>query len=250
MKKLVLLLLVSLLFFTSAPSYAADITVGASTWYSWWDFQPKDSPDKFEYDPAFLYGPVIAVKLNDNFALNAVFLYGEFDGDYKVDFGGTTGWQTFPSKTKRYDSDTSVSYRLNSYFKLFGGFKYVAYKFSVDAEPSFSLPDIEVENIAYGPAAGLSFVLPLVDNFFILANGSGMYLWGKSKNSASTDTDGGGWGYNTTASVAYYIPAASMTLSLGGRYQFIRWETESNNGTASDHKFYGITASATYSFTL
>lgn len=247
MKKFVLLLTVISVLASAAPSIAADITVGASTWYSWWDFEPKDSPDKFEYDPAFLYGPVLAVKLNDDFSLNFVFLYGEFDGDYKVYY---SGWQSFPSKTKRYDSDTSISYRLNSYIKLFGGFKYVAYKFSVDAVPFYALPDIEVENIAYGPAAGLSFVLPLVDNFFLLANVSGMYLWGKSKNSATETTDGGGWGYNTTASVAYYIPAASMTLSLGGRYQFIRWETESNNGTASDHKFYGITASATYSFTL
>lgn len=247
------LLTALLISFIPVKIHAADVTIGAATWYSWWDFEPKDSPDKFEFDPALLYGPVIAVKLSNDFTLNSVFLYGEFEGDYKVDFGGATGWQTFTSKTERYDSDTSLSYRLNDYFKIFGGFKYAGYKFTVDsvnALPAYYLPDIEVKNLMYGPAAGLSGIFPLADNFYIIANGSGMYLFGKSENSATRNADIRCYGYNTTASIAYYIPSASVTLSLGGRYQHIKLDAVNNNGTDANHKFSGITAAATYSFSM
>lgn len=226
------------------PLRAADITVGATTWYSWWDLKPKDAPgNKFDFDPAFLYGPVIAVKINNEFSLNSVFLYGEYDGEFKYYSAGPAS-----TKAKRYDSDTSISYRLNDYFKFFGGFKYVGYKVTIAEE--LPIPEFKVDTDFYGPAAGLSLVLPLIDNFYLLANFSGMYLWGKSDNSQAGNVDGGGWGYNTTGSIAYYIPAASMTLSLGGRYQYLEWRTDKSNMTESDHKFYGITASATYTFSI
>jgi len=226
-----------------------DITVGANTWYSWWEMEPKDSPDKFEYDPAFLYGPAFAVKFNDDFSLNTVFLYGKYNCDYKVYFE-TAGWQTIPADVIRYDSDTSLSYRLSNYLKLFLGFKYTGYKFNSEAEPALYMPEITVKNTIYGPAAGISGVFPLFDNFFLLANGSVLYLRGKSDNSAKGSSDVKCPGYNTSASLAYYISPASVTISIGGRYQYLDWNAVDNNGTDAAHKFYGITAAATYTFSI
>lgn len=249
MKKLVLFLAAVTVLTAAAPSRAADITIGANTWYSWWDMDPKDSPDKFEYDPAFLYGPALAVKFTDNYTLNMVFLYGEFDGDYKVYFTGP-GWQTIPSKTKRYDSDTSLSYRLNDYFKLFAGVKVTGYTFETDAVPAYSMPAVTVKNTVYGPAAGVSGVFPIANSFFMLANGSVMYLFGESDNSVTGKSDVKCPGFNASASLAYYIPSASVTLSFGGRYQYLKWDAVDNNGTDANHQFYGITAAANYSFSL
>jgi len=229
---------------------AFEITAGATTWYSWWDMEPEDSPDKFEYTPAFLYGPALSVRINGDFSLNTVFLYGEYDGDYKVYYDSFGEWVTFPSKTVRYDSDTSLTYRLNSYLRLFGGFKIAGYKFSVDEYPAYYLPAIEVKNRAYGPAAGLSGVFPAGNNLFLLANGSIIYMLGKSENSVKGKSDIRCPGYNISGSMAYYISSASVTISIGGRYQYLNWDAIDNNGTDADHNFYGITAAATYSFEL
>lgn len=229
MKKLVLFL-AALAVLAAVPLRAADISVGATTWYSEWKFVDIDTPETI--DPGFLYGPALAVKFNDDFNLNFVFLYGEYDAS-----------QPGMSYTyKRYDSDTSLGYRLNEYFKLFAGVKYNAYTTSVMGnDMTFQM---------YGPAAGLSAVFPLGYDFFILANGSGMYIIGKSSMTGSSDRDFKGYGYNTAASLAYYIAPASVTLSLGGRYQYFDLTPDTSNTDDTKMKFYGFTASATYSFSI
>jgi len=247
MKKHIFFISIIAILAVATSAMAADITVGASTWYTKWEMKEKDTGSIFNFDPAFLYGPALAVKFNDDLGLNSVFLYGKFDGSYN--YGGA-GIIT-NSETTRIDSDTSLSYRLNGVFKLFGGFKYMSYKFTTDEVPSY-YPSFKVVNKGYGPAGGLSCIFPLVDSFYILANGSIMYLWGKhSNNMASGSSDAKSYGFNTTVSFAYYIPAASVTLSIGGRYQYLKWIADPNSVDAdSKHKFYGVTASATYTFDL
>lgn len=234
MKKLVLLL-AAVAVLAAMPLRAADISVGATTWYSWWDM--KDATE--DIDPGILYGPAFAVKFNENFNLNFVFLYGEYDAEQ-------TGLSSYTYK--RYDSDTSIGYRLNDYFKFFAGLKYNAYTSTIDT----IIGDIDLEVQMYGPAAGLSAVIPLGYDFFILANGSGMYLTGSSEQTGALKAkdDCKGYGYNTAGSLAYYITSASVTLSLGGRYQYIKLNWDDSNTEDSKMSFYGITAAATYSFAL
>jgi len=250
MKKLILFLAAVTLITASIPLKAMDLTAGATTWYSWWDMEGKINVVEFKMDPALLYGPALALKINDDFGLNMIFLYGEFEGEYIVDTQSVLGKISIPTNTKRIDSDTSITYRLNGYVKLFGGLKYMSYKLKGDANATISQDPFTVENTAYGPAAGLSFVIPVAQNFYLLANGSGLYLRGSSENDQSIDTDADCYGFNTTASLAYYISPASVTLSLGGRYQYFEWNTDEDNGTESDHAFYGITAAATYTFSI
>ncbi|MCL1832874.1 MAG: hypothetical protein FWG49_00070, partial [Leptospirales bacterium] len=65
----------------------------------------------------------------------------------------------------------------------------------------------------------------------------------------------GFWYYaiNSNLSLAYYIASASTTISLGGRYQYVR--IKSNAGDNSfpvtiNNTTYGITLTATYSFNI
>jgi hypothetical protein len=250
MKKLFMSLIVLMTIINTKQSQAIDITVGANTWYSWWDMNPGDSPDNFEYAPAVLYGPALSVKINDDVGLNTVFLYGIYVGDYSVYFDSLGEWRALPSETSRYDSDTSLSYRLSNNLKAFCGLKVTGYTFKTEAVPSLSMPDIEVKNTAYGPALGLNGVFPLPESFFIITNGSLLYLFGKSDNSFKGSSDIRCPGYNVSASLAYYISPAAVTLSIGGRYQYLNWDAVDNNGTDAAHKFYGITAAATYSFSI
>ncbi|MCL2154710.1 MAG: hypothetical protein FWH53_03495 [Leptospirales bacterium] len=216
--------------------YGLDITLGGTAWYSWWDFDR--SMRTIDIDPAFLYGPVLSVKLNENFNFTFAYLYGKFDYRNKESGNG---------KISRSDSDLALNYRLNDYLKIFAGIKYMAF-----AEPGF-------DHGCYGPGLGLSSTvpLPIVENLFFVGNLSGFYLWGdEEKFQGTVKSDCREYGVNSTLSLAYYIATASTVITFGGRLQYFKTDygdsvDESGNPTSNiKHMFYGITLTATYTFSF
>jgi len=221
MKKYLLLAIIAIYIGLIIPCkvYAADITVGATTWYA----EYKEASDFL--DPTFMFGPVASVKFNDDFNLTFVYLYGQFKDKF------VSG-----AKMKRQDSDLALNYRLNNYFKLFGGIKYMNCKSSSPGNPTY-------KSYSYGPALGVSFTYPFIENIFFLATLSGSYVWWSR---SFDDSDWNDYGYNGTAALAYYISQASTTISLGYRYQrFINTDDSSLKTT-----FSGFTLTATYSFSI
>ena len=187
------------LMFTAAAQ-AADLSVGASTWYSWWRFEEGNRTETF--DPALLYGPVLALGFGGRWSLSTIFLYGRFNMDNE---------DSKSEKIDRYDSDTAVNYSINRYVKFFGGAKFMGYDMQGS---SFS-------HMALGPALGVGVTLPLSDSFFLLWNASGALLFGKHKD-AGSDGKRSGYtepGLNTNLSLAWYVESASTTITLGFRYQ-------------------------------
>jgi hypothetical protein len=172
---------------------AAEISVGATTWYAWWEMDSSGSDDS-DIDPAFLYGPAMSVKFADDFNLTFVFLYGKFDMTHEESIGDVT------EEVKRLDSDLAINYRFGEYFKIFAGGKYMAYE-----------TDTDFEHAGYGPGVGISAVFPLGNNFFILGNISGLYLWGEEKSSDDPAEKYNEYGINSSLSLAYYIAPASVT---------------------------------------
>lgn len=224
-----------LIFFIAQTAlHAADLSVGATGWYTAWDFE-WDGTDKIEYDPGFLYGPVLSLAMTQDLSLSFVFLYGEFTqvmDEYNEEMD-----------LERYDSDLTMNYRISNYFKLFAGAKYIA----------FTWPD--GEHKAIGPGAGISGILPLGNDFFVLGYISGMYLFGNEEGTIEQDYDTTAheYGGNASISLAYYIPAASTTISLGGRYQQIKIEYDDKlDGMVEDSmsRFYGVTLTAVYTFNI
>lgn len=205
---------------------AAAVTFGATTWYSWWDFDQKQSDTDF--DPALLYGPVISVKFSEDYNLTFVYLYGKFDETQ----------EDSTNEISRTDSDLAINYRLNSYLKIFAGIKYMSYK-----QTGF-------EHGGLGPGLGISFVYPLSRSFFFLGNISGLYIWGKEDSSSDGEDSYNEPGANIGLSIAYYIPEASTTISLGGRYQYFKTIYDDDSSNNITHQFYGFTLSATYTFDL
>lgn len=224
---------------------AVEMSAGAATWFAWWDFDDHDSTTESEIDPAFLYGPSLSAKFSDDFNLTFQFLYGTFDW---ID---TYDGEDHKYKFSRTDSDLALNYRLNSYFKVFAGCKYMGYKRTEYGA---------VTHQGLGPGAGVSMVVPLGANFYLLGNFSGFYLYGKDE----MDQEGMDltikskyheYGTNSSLALAYYIEAADTTLSIGGRYQDVKSDYyynsyEGADNSDMDHKFYGVTASATYSFSI
>jgi hypothetical protein len=237
-----LIILTAIPVIIPSKANAVDITFGATTWYSWWG---GSAPGDEDVDPAFLYGPVLSVKFNDDFNLTFIYLYGKYDTKY-VDHS-TYPHNKYPFTLKRSDSDLALNYRLNDYFKLFAGLKYIGMS---DSMGNFDWN-------GWGPGLGLSATFPVAENIFLLGTLSGFHLWNSSEN--KNHGGGGGkqkdtgksWGINSTLQLAYYIASASTTISLGGRYQYIRSDYDAdgddNHGAA---KFYGVTLTATYSFSI
>ena len=246
MKRLIIIMVFLLgwigLIFDSKAS-AVEVSAGAMTWYAWIDDGVKLSLDS-KTDNTFFFGPFLSVKFNEDFTLGFIFLYGETEKTVYSSPSYTT--QIFT----RLDGDLTLSYRLNDYFKIFGGIKYMG--LLSDTKEYYNKNN--QNNI--GPAFGLSLQYHLIDNFFLLGNISGLYLFGKEiyKNEDTytgereeTKSDLKSYGLNISLAVAYYITPASTTISLGGRYQNLNTENEDDN-IEYTMKFYGITLSAIYSF--
>ena len=263
MKKYLLLTLIAIYIGIIIPckAYSVDISVGTTIWALWMERKYESGSggptmtQRDRHDQTFLYGPAMSAQFNDNFNLTFIYLYGQFDGT-----------ASFNGKVKRTDSDLALNYRLNDYFKAFGGLKYMA--FSESALDSSGINDrYNAKHKGYGPGLGLSATLPVTENVYILTTLSGFYLWGKESGNASPSTppptipfkqNYNEYGINTTISIAYYITPASTTISLGKRFQYFRTKYDGDvprggfNGDLNSmkNKFYGTTLTATYSFSI
>jgi hypothetical protein len=254
-------------------AYSIDITAGATTWYAFGS-RYEDVKDgcsrentSYAFDPTFLYGPALSVKFNNDFNLTFVFLYGKFD--YKENYletGGIADFQhNMKSRAARSDSDLALNYRLNDYFKTFAGIKYMSYKIDISHDATAFGGDnlwTHIKHVSVGPGIGLSGTLPIIDNIFALATISGFYLWsaGEKFNDnwiyaprADLTIGYNEYGINSTLSIAYYIADWSTVISLGGRFQYFiidYYEYEPFLINSITNKIYGITLTATYSFSI
>ena len=236
MKRLLtLLIFVTICISVITPSkvYAVDITVGATTWYAWWEMNAGGGT--IDFDPEFMYGPALSVKFNDDFNLTFIYLYSKFD--HQMDSSKPK------SKMTRYDSDLALNYRLNDYFKVFAGIKYMG-----TSQPSGN-GSSGWDQDSLGPGLGLSCTYPITENIYGLATLSGFYLWGRFKEDKGKENYNN-YGINSTLALAYYIAPASTTISLGGRFQYFKVEYDKDDEKNSKAKFYGITLTATYTFSI
>lgn len=217
-----------------SSSMAADLSIGATGWYTAWNYKDDNPYAKVKYSPTILYGPALSAAFSQDLSMSFIFLYGEFD--MEID-NGNTMW------LKRFDSDFALNYRLNGFLKVFAGVKFIG----------FTWPD-DGKHMAFGPGAGVSSVIPVADNLFILGNISALYLRGKEEGGSTNpySEPANEYGYNASLSLAYYITAASTTISLGGRYQQINIDYINDGVYTYDSvsRFYGVTLTAVYTFSM
>lgn len=144
--------ILSVLLFGGNRVYAADITVGASTWYTSWDIELEDNSGTVTTDRGFMYGPVFAVTFLERWSVAGLFLYGKFKNP-ELD-GSSAGIPAID----RYDFDMTINYSINSVFKLFAGGKYVKFDFGT------------TDYIMYGPGGGLSATFNIWEGLYLIAN--------------------------------------------------------------------------------
>lgn len=267
----VVCMLLAFIFLMGAVSStrAAGMKIGAMGWYAWWDSDynkfhtsgkayPLTFRNKFESNSAPLYGPVLSFDVS-KWSLNFIFLFGthyRVKGEY-ANIGVTSsafGLTRGKGELLKYDFDTTLSYAFTKVFKLFLGFKVNGYDNEstgdyVGIESVEEYPDGVNKMLGYGPGLGIGVTVPIVNNLYLLWNGSALYtrtdlkgrksaygvgtytmsfngisstspfMWQSHKYNAALN----GVGANTGLSLAFLVPSASLTFSLGGRYQFIKY---------------------------
>ncbi len=242
MKKLIFIILlsISILIFPAASYVSAEgLSIGASTWYCWWKFNDNES---MKVDPTLLFGPVFSYRFTDSWSLAGVFLYGRFKNNENGDGGGGS------VDINRFDSDISLNYNINRYFKIFGGAKFMGFY--------WEQPNGKGTHMSAGPGLGIGSTFPLTEYLYFLFNISATSSLGKqnepgndsgSSNRSSNLNENG---FNSNISLAYYIASASTSITLGFRYQYVFINYLSNNSYYEDESmsFYGVTLSAVFSF--
>jgi hypothetical protein len=243
MKKILIVALFLIITGASiSPAYSLDISLGLSGWYSTWTMEETgDGDGGLDLKPAILYGPVAAFRFHKELSLSTFFLYGKFTPENSDDTGDLT----------RYDSDTALNYDLFKYLKIFGGFKFIGFRWKGSSGDG--------KHQSLGPALGLGITLHTIGNLYLLGNLSGFYGWGSHedhreedgsiyKNSADMDE----YGFNSNISLAYYIAPASTTLTAGFRFQrfWTKYTSSEEQNRDMRHDFYGVTLTAIYSFSI
>jgi hypothetical protein len=275
-----------------AGGHAIGVGAGISSFFAWWSPSFRDSitghnkiytmPDwqgvgsSFSMKPSFLLGPTVSVRLPAGFSFSAVFLWNDWysaRSSYRL----TGNYIFFHLDITKWDLDMVLNYEVNRYIKIFTGMKYQGYRYSYTFDSvtvgsgAVSRLPFRAYHSGWGPGLGIGLTLPLVGPLYLLANASMLYLYTDFRNSSPAFRN---WdyvyntvGFNGTASLAWLIEPASVTISLGFRYQFLRyylWRERSgyflSGGTSiynfsilhkesylrNDDHYYGITLSAVY----
>ena len=205
-------------------AYSVEISLGATTCEAWIG-RALETGDNLVIGPAFLYGPVLAVKFNEYFDITCVYTQGTF-----------SEIPTLHDKMKMRDAQFAFGAGLNDYIKIIAGVRYMGFLFA------------DEKYIAYGPELGFSATMPIVYKINIIASLTGFYLGGKITDGTLKEgyTE---YGINGSLLLSYYIAPASVTVSIGRRLQYIKSDYYKRD-TWIKSGFYGNMLTITYSFDI
>ncbi|MGQ9843105.1 MAG: hypothetical protein ACUVRK_06010, partial [Spirochaetota bacterium] len=211
-----------LIIIISTSVHASDLGIGVVGWYADWKME-SDHTSKM--DPVFYIGPSISYQFSQSWSTALVALYTA--SPYKATEDNES------TDIKRYDTDLTLNYQLTRFIKFFVGGKYLGFFFSGG------------KHYTAGPGGGIGLTIPVIENFYFLANASISYQWGKHEESNESGKSGKPcteYGYNTTAQVAHYAASVGLTTSVGYRYHLIRtkYDTSDSNKQSEDHTFKGF----------
>lgn len=215
-----------LVIIISGSAHASDLGIGIAGWYADWKMEREQTR---KMDPVFYIGPSISYQFAQSWSTTLVALFTPSPYEMKEDNKSTD--------VKRYDADLTLNYQLIRYIKIFFGGKYLGFFFN------------DGKHYGAGPGGGIGLTIPVIDNFYFLANASALYLWGTHKDNERT-MDFTEYGYNTTAHLAYYAASLGLTTSVGYRYQPVKskYNTNDPNHKKDEHTFKGFTVLLVKSF--
>ncbi|HOS40421.1 MAG TPA: hypothetical protein PLG31_11850 [Spirochaetota bacterium] len=273
-------------FRTASP--AADLTVGAVSWYAWWNGFYNDTT-KTETDLSndnktrlLMYGPVISLGLGD-WSISTRFIAGNAEvNEYEAYSYDRESDVKLREKAFKYDSDTTAGYAVSKHVKLFAGVKVMGYQYEksfweIRSKGKIVYRHILDYTILAGPGGGIGFSVGLSGDLFLFMNITGIYVTGVSNEKSTAyctqrfedenGVDKNGvtvhhadmvqWGGNGDFSLAYFFSGARTIIAVGIRYQHLKCIEYNRSNVApeamerdGDDRFYGFTVSALHTFEL
>jgi hypothetical protein len=225
------------ILFVASTLYAADLGVGISAWYADWEMESNPGNDPINMNEVLYIGPSIAYQFSDKWSTTLVAL------------ATPQKYKDVQTEYRRYDMDFALNYHVSRYVKVFGGAKYLAFVYNNTMNTYNGI------HHAVGPGAGISLTIPVLTNFYILANMSGIYIIGNEKTEDTTGTTNNNFyefGGSSALQIAYYIPSIAITFAVGYRYQYIEshYKNTGSNNSILEHTFKGFTVLLVKSFEL
>jgi len=253
----------------ATESHAFNISVGASSWFSWWEpfwlkkkgvFERSD----FNVNPGLLYGPILTLELNEKIHISSIFFFGQFKmKGYRASYLGEFNYSKISTYIMRYDSDTFMTYSILEYIKLIAGFKFLEFQYEYKQKLYYSslyfTKKVKNKFDEYCPAAGLSVSVPIIkDVFYLIISQSVLYAMGYTFSMdafelkmpwRSPDKMTNRIGLNSGLNLSVMFKKVNIALTFGGRYQYFHIVKSNRSvsayGSKDDH-FAGINASFVY----
>lgn len=311
---LIIVLCALALFLPSLAPASTNISIGGTAWYVWWKPAWADNKSAFLYQfketsgywfedsrdfkrsSAAMAGPIISIGFLDRWTISSVVVIGTMDFYTRgfaqgIDLYNETSGLTnkgYSRHVLKWDSDTTLGFTPHRYIKLYAGFKAQGYRYreithfyDLSAFPAVYVDHAENTDSVncYGPGMGIGATVPLVENLYLLANLSGVFLWCVEKSDLNLNRTYGldstgfvlsyihlprgkfiSYGGTASLSLAYAISKINTTLALGGRYQLLYNRQRSGNILHNDvtmniidrqyDHFFGVTFSVIYTFTI
>lgn len=265
-------------------------SAGPMLWYAWWspvlkyfltntDTSRATVSKRFSMrDSSIIYGPAFSYRISDRWSMTAVFMFCAH-GQYSAVGSAITLDSMFtPTATRvtanrihRYDADLTFGYALNRYVRLFIGAKGQAFTFEGNYRAMLRiaalylplLGSMSARSVSAGIGCGVGVTVPLGAGFYFMATASGIAMpdeFVKIRGHLYRDRAIAlAFGANATASFAYLIEKANVTVSLGGRYQLLAYALLKDDysilGTMNTKglnreldQFYGLLLSVLFSF--
>jgi hypothetical protein len=248
------------LFLLAQPARAATMSIGYLTWFNWWEISDNPSEDiydKYEYnlEPSFLYGPMLSFQITPEWNVSSLFIMGS----YRSEFNGVLDGYAYSSSYDiwRYDSDTTVSYAFTPYFRLFLGFKFMRYTYTID-DSSDSGDGMTYIYDDYAPGAGVIFTIAFTKNIYLSISVGALFSFtNMTVENIPDDVISvillDSWykvGANARMILNFTIEKAHMVITTGFRYQmFYSFSDEYEEFNSVQH-LYGPELSVIFYFDI
>jgi len=256
--------------------FAVNFGAGLISYYGKWLPAFRDNMDSCDTELYGMIGPALSVSFLDKWTLSGLFLMpitgAGFPIKYSYSGTGDSGDYTVSADTivERADMDITLTYNLGNGFKIFGGYKWFHQGYSGSdsspAEFTYNGTTSDLDDLcessklnANGVGLGGSYAYRITENMSLITNISLIYLKTKVQYpelafDPDTLTYPGTvtynvYGTNATISLSYYIEAMSTAVTVGLRYQYLKYFADGDNSyNLSDDQYYAITMSAMYFF--
>lgn len=266
-KKVFFILLTLSSIFFSVPAFSWPLGIGVTSYYSYWKPAWSDSYSNVEIDPVFMVGPVISLTFFENFTLTWLMITNIYEpmASYSIPVEGV-GRVEVESRYQRSENELTFMYTINKYIRCFVGYKEQEYIESEEAE-RISVPVGYVNRITYwnhrmkfeGSGAGVSLVIPLEGGMSVTVNTSVLFLDIKYSReefdiqtpniyTISTEDRFRAVGNNSSVALSYYFSTVNTAISLGAKFQFLRYYADDDAPSMGYDYYYGVTLAALYFF--